>query len=343
MSGSLNSDLDAVLELTKSLWPELRGARIFITGGTGFMGCWLLDSLLHANRHFNLDIKAVVLTRDPAAFTRKFPHLAQASAIQLVQGNVLCFPEIKGKFTHLIHSATDPTVTLLEANPLLMFDTIVTGTRNALEFAKVKSVQHALFLSSGAIYGRQPPELEYLSEDWNGAPHCTEPRAVYAEGKRAAEALCSMFARQHGVPVSIARCFAFLGPYLSLDIHYAIGNFIRDAMAGGPIHVRGDGTPLRSYLYATDLTAWLWHLLLRGAPGVPYNVGSEEALSIAELAAEVGRVLGGIPFQVHGQGSPSLKPERYVPSTQRIRSSFGLTQTVSLEEGIRRTAAWHAG
>lgn len=342
MPGILNPDLDEVLGLTESLWPRLQGARLLITGGTGFMGCWLLESLLHADRRFDLGVKAVVLTRNPEAFARKAPHLAGSPVFQFVQGDVLRFPALEGEFTHLIHGATDASTRLLDENPRQMFDTIVSGTRGALEFAQRKGVGRALFLSSGAVYGRQPAEMEQVPEAWTGAPDCADPRAAYAEGKRAAETLCAVFARQHGLPVSIGRCFAFVGPYLPLDIHFAIGNFIRDAMAGGPIRVQGDGTPFRSYLYATDLTAWLWHLLLRGDPGVPFNVGSEEAISIVDLAATVCEVLGGGSVQIQAQAVPGRKPDRYVPSTERIRTRLGLSQTVSLREGIRRTAAWHA-
>jgi len=343
MPGPLTRDLDEILDLTLPLWQELRGARLLVTGGTGFMGCWLLESLLHANDRYGLGVRAVVLSRDPGAFARKVPHLAQSQVIQMVQGDVLRFPDLEGEFTHVIHGATDASTRLLEEDPRLMFDTIVSGTRGMLEFAHGKAVQRVLFLSSGAVYGRQPPELERVREDCTCAPDCGDPRSAYAEGKRAAETLCAIFTRQHGLPVSIARCFAFVGPYLPLDAHFAIGNFIRDAMGGGPIQVHGDGSPCRSYLYATDLTAWLWHLLLRGEPGVPFNVGSEEAVSIAALAGEVARILGGVPIQVHGLADPARRPERYVPSTERIRSRMGLSQTVPLVEGIRRTAAWHAG
>lgn len=343
MAGALNADLDEILSLTESLWPSLRDSRILLTGGTGFMGCWLLESLLHAERRFHLNAKVVVLTRNPSAFARKAPHLAQSPTIELVQGDVLHFPQLDGAFSHLIHGATDASARLLEEDPGLMFDTIVSGTHGALALAREKAVQRALFLSSGAVYGRQPAGLEHVPEDWLGGPDCANPRSAYAEGKRAAETLCAISARQHGVPISIARCFAFLGPYLPLDTHFAIGNFIRDAMAGGPIHVKGDGTPRRSYLYATDLTAWLWHLLLLGEPGVPFNVGSEDALSIGELAAEVGQTLGGVPAQIAETPDPARRPEWYVPSVARIRSRLGLSQTVALREGIRRTVAWHLG
>ena len=343
MPGLPTADLDAILGLSESLWSGLRGARFLITGGTGFMGCWLLESLLHANQKFDLGLHAVVLTRDPSAFARKAPHLAASPALQFVQGDVLHLPDFEGEFTHLIHGATDASTQLVAENPHLMFETIVSGTQQVLEFARHMKVDHALFLSSGAVYGRQPADLERMPETWFGGPECANATAAYAEGKRAAETLCAIFAQQHGVPISMARCFAFVGPHLPLDAHFAIGNFIRDALAGGPIQVRGDGSPLRSYLYASDLTVWLWHLLLRGNPGMAYNVGSEDAISIAELATEVSQVLGGVEVHTHGQADPTRLPERYVPSTERIRSTLGLAQTIPLREGIRRTAAWHAG
>jgi len=341
MLSSLKSDLDEVLDLTSGLWDDLRGARILVTGGTGFIGTWLLASLVHANQRHDLDLEAVVLTRNPEGFRKKIPHLADSPEIHLVPGDVCQLPALAGSFTHLIHAATDASAQLLTANPHLMFDTIVSGTRAVLEVATEKAIGSSLFLSSGAVYGRQPHDLERIPEDWNGLLDCADPRSAYAEGKRAAETLCGIHAHQHGLAISIARCFAFVGPYLPLDSHFAIGNFIGDALAGKTIRVKGDGTPYRSYLYATDLTAWLWHLLVRGESGVPFNVGSEEAVSIRELAAQVGQELNS-SFEILGQAAPHQMPERYVPSTEHIRQKLGLSQTVSLQEGIRRTARWHA-
>lgn len=340
MDWTLEADLEQILDQSAAVWPSLKGARLLITGGTGFMGCWLLESLCHANRRLGLGARAVVLTRDPASFHRKVPHLAEDPAVELLRGDILAFPEVPGAFSHVIHAATDASAHLLRTDPLRMFDTIVLGTRNVLGWASSRSVERMLFTSSGAVYGRQPADLERIPDGWPGAPDCTEAGAAYAEGKRAAENLCAIFAHQHGLPVSIARCFAFVGPYLPLDIHYAIGNFIRDALRGGPILVNGDGTPCRSYLYAADLTVWLWHLLLRGEPSVAVNVGSEDALSIAELAAEVGHVLGGVTCRILGTPEPGKRPERYVPATVRART-MGLRQTVSLREGIFRTARWY--
>lgn len=338
---SLKQDLDNVLRQAAPVWPELRGARLFITGGTGFIGCWLLESLRHADQHLDLDVQATVLTRDPQAFRRKLPHLADYPGFHFIAGDVCNFETPAGEFTHLIHAATDASAELNEKDPRRMFDTVIQGTRRTLDFAVEKAVVRVLFLSSGAVYGQQPWEMERVAEDWLGSPSCTDPRAAYAEGKRAAEMLCAIYAKQFGSKIAIARIFALLGPYLSLGIHFAAGNFIRDAMQGKPVIVNGNGLPCRSYLYASDLIVWLWHMLVRAEPGKPYNVGSDESVSIRDLAERISRVVGDGEFHVLGAPDTGWNPGRYVPDTSLIGRDLGLHRTVSLDEAIHRTALWH--
>lgn len=340
MSPNLDRDLAEVIEQVGSAWSDLKGARILITGGTGFFGCWLLESLLHANRVLGLGARAVVLTRDPSTFRTKAPELAGNPAVELLQGDVLQFSGISGECSHLIHAAVEGTDPNLQTGALKTFDSIVLGTRNVLDWASTSSLDRALFTSSGAVYGPQPPGLERIPDGWTGAPECANPRAAYAEGKRAAETLCSLFSNQSGLSITIARCFAFTGPYLPLDLQFAVGNFIRDALRGGPIVLAGDGTPCRSYLYASDLAAWLWLILLRGEPGIPINVGSEEAISIAGLAELVSRLAGGVAVQIQGTPDPSRLPERYVPETTRAKA-MGLQVNVEFEQAILRTVEWN--
>lgn len=334
----LARDLDHVLARTGGLWDELRGARLFVTGGTGFFGVWLLETFLWANDHLTLGASVVVLTRDGGAFGRKAPHLASHKAVTLQDGDVRSFSFPDGAFTHVIHAGTSSSAPV---DPLPMFETIVGGTRRALEFARHSGATRFLLTSSGAVYGRQPPELSHVGEDYNGGPDPTNPRQAYAEGKRAAEMLCGVHADGRLQP-TIARCFAFVGPHLPLDVHFAVGNFIRDALGGGPIHIAGDGTPYRSYLYAADLAIWLWTILLRGEAMRPYNVGSEAAISIAELAHAVARGFSPKPeVHVAKEASPGRPAERYVPSTARARRDLGLTTTIDLDEALTRTAGWH--
>jgi dTDP-glucose 4,6-dehydratase len=158
-----------------------------------------------------------------------------------------------------------------------------------------------------------------------------------------AEFLCATYAQKHGFEVKILRGFSFVGPYLQMDIQYAIGNFIRDAMNGGPIQVHGDGTPMRSYLYAVDLMVWLWTIFIRGQSCRIYNVGSERSVTIAELAKIVSSQLGGcIPIVIAGTRDPGAQRDRYVPDTRRAREELGLRECIDLESAIVRTAQYHS-
>ena len=336
---ALAGDLDRVLASTEALWDDLRGQRLFITGGTGFFGCWLLESFLWANDALDLGASVVVLTRRPHVFAQKAPHLAGHPALQLHQGDVRTFAYPEGEFDAVIHAATDVE---RPGDDLSLFDSIVTGTRRTLEFARNAGAKRFLLTSSGAVYGRQPADLGHLSEEYAGAPDPASRRSAYGEGKRAAEMLCALHAEDGRLEPTIARCFAFVGPYLPLDVHFAAGNFIRDGLAGGPIRIAGDGTPYRSYLYAADLAIWLWTILLRGQPLRPYNVGSDAALSIAELAALVARLFGpAMAVEVARAPVPGAMPERYVPAVGRAQVELGLRQTVPVIEALRRTIVWH--
>ena len=340
MNNPLAEDLDHVLAHTEGLWDELRGQRIFITGGTGFFGCWLLESFAWANEKLNLGAKAVVLSRNPDAFHKKAPHLASNTSIAFHAGDVRDYEFPKGSFTHVIHAATESSTRVNEENPLAMLDTIVQGTRHTLDFAVACGAKKFLLTSSGAVYGKQPSDLSHVPEDYPGAPDPLNPSSAYGEGKRAAELLCAIYHKQHGLETKIARCFAFVGPYLPLDMHFAIGNFIRDALAGGPVRVNGDGTPYRAYLYAADLAIWLWTLLMRAPACRPFNVGSDVAFTIADLARQASTLaMPRAEVQIAKQPIPNAPTLRYVPAIKRAVDQLGLKVRVSLREAIRRTAA----
>lgn len=341
MPNSLAADLDHVLLHTDGLWEDLRGQRLFVTGGTGFFGCWLLESFLWASERLKLGAEMTVLTRSPEAFAQKAPHLARHPSITLQAGDVCTFMFPDGQFSHILHCATEASAALNRDDPLGMIETVTTGTRRALEFASLCGASRLLLASSGAIYGAQPPGLSHVPEDYPGAPDCGRAASAYAEGKRLAELFGAIYAEKHGLNVLVARGFAFVGPYLPLDTHFAVGNFLRDGLAGGPIKVGGDGTPFRSYLYAADLTIWLWTILLRGTPGRAYNVGSEDAKSIAEIADAVASCFSpALPVRIGKTPIPGAAASRYVPLTQLAYSELGLETWIRLEEALSRTLRW---
>ena len=342
MPNPLARDLDHVLAHTESVWEDLRGERIFITGGTGFFGCWLLESFVWANERLGLNASAVVLTRNPVGFRAKAPHLAENPAIDLELGDVRLFGFPEGEFPIVIHAATEAYFEPSQPQPLSVFDPDTEGTRRVLEFACSHGVKRFLLTSSGAVYGKQPANITHIPEDDRRAPATTDTTTAYGHGKRASEFMCAMYARQYGFCAAIARCFAFVGPYLPLDANYAVGNFIRDALAGGPILVHGDGTPFRSYLYAADLAIWLWTILMKGESCRPYNVGGEQAISIAELARLVAtETVPGIDIRIAQQATIGAHPSRYVPSVRRAETDLGLRVWTSTEEGIRRMWSWN--
>ena len=344
MAGNiLEQDLEYVLAETQSLWEDLRGNHIFISGGTGFFGCWLLESFVWADDHLNLGASAVVLTRNPVAFRRKAPHLASHSSIRLQAGDVRSFDFPAGQFRFVIHAATDANAQIALDAPLEALHTIIEGTRRMLEFARHCGATKLLFTSSGAVYGKQPSEITHLPETFLGGPDPVDLRSVYGESKRLAELLCTLYSARYGMECKIARGFAFAGPYLPTDGHFAFGSFLSDALQGNLIRVNGDGTPCRSYLYAADLAIWLWTILFRGENCRPYNVGSEHAVNIAELANRIVRTLNpGLKVEIARDPVPGQLPQHYVPSTRRAQSELGLLERIDLSETIVRTARWHS-
>ena len=334
-------DLDHILTHTRDLWPKIASKRIFLTGGTGFFGHWLLESFLHANTALALQAQATVLTRNAARFHTNSPHIAGNPAINLLEGDIRTFPFPSDPHQFILHAATDSGGQQTQRPAYELAESILEGTRRTLQFALATGAMRLLFTSSGAVYGRNLTGLTYIPETHPTAPDPLNLSSSYDESKRMAEHLCIAYAHNTPLQVSIARCFAFVGPHLPLDAHFAIGNFIRDAIAKTPIEIKGDGTPLRSYLYAADLAVWLWTMLFTAPPNQAFNVGSEDDHSIADLAHQTVATLSPtLPIRIHGTPT-TTSPSTYVPSTKKAADLLHLHQHVSLRESIRRTARWH--
>jgi dTDP-glucose 4,6-dehydratase len=181
-----------------------------------------------------------------------------------------------------------------------------------------------------------------MPESYLGGPDSTDPRAVYAEGKRIGETRCACATRALGLEAVIARAFAFVGPHLPVDRHFAVGNFVRDALARRPIVVLGDGTAIRSYQYAADMAVWLWALLVRGTAGRAYNVGASNEINIGDLArliAHLAETRAGV--DIRKTPTAGARVDRYVPDVRLGKETLGLEESISIEDGIERTLRWH--
>ena len=332
-------DLDAVIAQVGPALAELDGASIFVTGGTGFFGRWLLALLARARTSLRLDLAITVLSRDPDAFAVASPDLARRDGVRLIAGDIRSFAFPDGHFTHVVHAATD-TSAAADRDPMTLIATITEGTRRVLDFSASAGVNRFLYVSSGAIYGRQPPELAAIPEDHAGACDPLDPRSAYGQAKRLAEQMCAIASDRTGMSAIIARAFAFVGPGLPLDGHFAIGK----------LHPRRRGRPAD-------------HRVRRraAAPLLPLHGGSRGLASDAPRARRVrhglqrrlgprdqhrrsgrsGRV--GVPSSrgvaIRGVASPRERARsRYVPSIDRARRDLGLDVWTPLDEAIRRTA-----
>lgn len=329
-------EVDEVVDASVDDFTALRGARILLTGGTGFIGDWLTTCLLRADDRLRLGLRIALLTRRPDCLPAR---VSGHAAVDVVAGDVRRLPAI-GAPDLVIHAAASSSATygVGDGEPRAMASTIVAGAESVLTAARGARV---LFLSSGAVYG---PTSGPVAEDDLSAPNPMEPATAYAQAKRLAETMCAAATAAGDASVVVARLFAFVGPGLPLDAHFAAGNLIGDVLAGRPLVVTGDGHAVRSYLYAADLVSWSMALLARGAAGRAYNVGSPEAVTIRELAGIVaGLASPAPPVHVLGQPTPGAPPHVYLPSVDRAVAELGVRVSTPLPLALARTLAWHRG
>jgi len=335
----LSEDLENICHGIVPIWSRLDRSRLFLTGGTGFFGRWLLRSLRHARDHYGIDTQAVVLTRDPEAFEKAAPEIFYCDRFTFVRGDINNFEFPQESFDYIIHAAADSSDRILKNDPITMCKSIVNGIQRVLDLACQSPSARLLFVSSGASYGGAHPTREMIPEYWSGRPiDLLDIKRAYAETKRLSEMLCTVYGHQKNLHTTIARCFSFVGPGLPLNANYAIGNFIGDVLDGKQILIKGSGLEKRSYLYTSDLVVWLLTLLVQGQKSSVINVGSDNAYSIFEVADTVSRVLGGKGVEQSAEAKTACIQEGYVPSVEVAHDQYGLRQTVNLDEGVRRTA-----
>jgi dTDP-glucose 4,6-dehydratase len=334
-------DLDFIVSILNGHINKLKNSNLFLTGGTGIIGKWLIETLCFLNEKFNLKMNIYVLTRDKNKFLNSYPLFKYFNDIIFLEGNITDIklsPDLRPDY--IIHGATESTFNLT-GNPLYMSRVIIKGTFNILDFSIKVKPKGILFLTSGAVYGKHCKN--FFVEEHLGKINFLEPYSAYAFGKQIMEHLAELYFYTYNLPIKIARIFSLVGPHLPLSSHFAIGNFIRDAIKGGPIFIKGDGRPIRSYLYLRDLTIWLLIILFEGKNGLPYNVGSEEAISIKELATLIAHSIKEkeIDIIIEKKQTFSSAGDVYVPSIKRAKK-LGLKVYTSLEESINKTIAFYS-
>lgn len=334
------------LAITQSIPSDLKlvvNSNLLITGASGFVGKWLTLSWLYARQELNGNGRLMVVARNVGELRQLCPIYGATSEVFYIESDIRDF-EIPSEFTpqYVIHAATPASESLNNQQPEEMLSIIVEGQRKILYESIRSGVENFLFLSSGAVYGKQPLEVAFVSEDFSGGPLPTDTRSAYHEGKRVAELMGNIHAANNKISFVSGRLFTFLAPYLPLNSHFAAGNFLLDGMTGRDISVRSDGQSVRSYQYGSDLCVFLWSLLTRGRSGEAYNVGSNQAVSISSLANQIKSTLSTMSkVEILGE-TDSATHTRYVPSIEKIKTELSVSNTIDLQTSISRTANWYA-
>lgn len=309
---------------------KLDNSNILITGGTGLFGKSILNFLLHIRKYYNFNV--TILTRDKYSFLLDNP-IYNTDFISFINGDIRNFNCDK-EYDYIIHAATPASEKLEKENPLEMYSIILDGTKNIIKIANNMSVKKLLFTSSGAIYGEQYESIKSFQETYYG-----NPTTFYGKAKKVSEELFL----ESNINVSIARCFAFVGPYLNLNIHFAIGNFISDVIKNNNIIIKGDGRPLRSYLYTADLIIWLFTMLLNSNDKSIYNVGSSYEISIYDLARKVSNLVSDYSGNIKVLTKPNYNypTPKYIPNNSKIIEELKVKENYALDESIKRTIEWN--
>lgn len=360
-----DEDLDIV---TGELETELRrmsGARLLITGGAGFLGYYLVQVPLRWNdRHPDGPPIAVTVydnwirgVPDWLGGLEGRPDLT-VETFDLREPLPAAFdPDAPDGFAWIIHAAGIATPQYYRAHPLATMDANITGLRNLLDYARARiaaghPVGGFLFYSSSEIYGDPDAAAIPTPESYRGFVSCTGPRACYDESKRYGETLCVVFAQQYGVPVRMARPFNNFGPGMKITDGRVVADLCRDVLAGRNPALMSDGSPTRTFCYASDAITGYYRALLLGGDGEPYNVGTAtpevSMRELAEAMARLGRELFGRDLRVDHRASVEAdylvdNPNRRCPDTTKSREQIGYSARVGFEEGLRRTLLWYAG
>jgi nucleoside-diphosphate-sugar epimerase len=342
-SDIIRQDCDHIAHGSTHLLNPLKNSCMLITGGTGFMGTWLAEMVSYLNDAHDFHIRLMLLSSRASNFTARVPQIALRSDVKLIERDIRNLRDLAEDVNWVIHAAANPDSRHHASDPQRTVEVIVNGTSSVLEYAtRLPDLRMFLNVSSGNVYGAQPWDLSGLSEDSFGGLDCSSLNATYAEAKRIGETLCTIYRNQHRLPLVNARPFAFIGPYQLLDRPWAINNFIRDSLRGGPIRILGDGETVRSYMYPADMAWWILNILVRGRTGSSYNIGSPQGVTLNQLAEKIATKFPHPPKILSGLSSDErMKRTKFVPDISLAQKSLGLKLKVDLDTAIQRTIQWN--
>jgi dTDP-glucose 4,6-dehydratase len=320
----------------------LKDQTILITGGTGFMGKWLTEMIAYINDLEGFNVKLYLLSRDVQRFKNEVPHLVEKAFVHLIEQDVKNVHDLPQDINYIIHAAGSPDNRDHVSQPIRTVETFFKGTQAVLDAAsRLPDLKKIVHISSHQVYGINDTGI-LMNEKFAGKVELNGINSIYGESKRISETLCSIYRNQFKLPIVICRPFAFIGPYQDLEKPWAINNFIRDGILGGPIRIIGNGLTIRSYLYASDMAYWIIKTLIKGNPGESFNIGSNLAISLNELANLVKNSFNNNVEIVSKSSKESYQNlSKLVPDTTNIINKIEVEENYTINDAINKTIVWN--
>jgi dTDP-glucose 4,6-dehydratase len=314
----------------------MANSRIFITGGSGFVGTWITSALMEANQKFALNLQLTITTRNQFLATQKL-NFKPSDKVDFLEHDVRKpFPDDIGAFDFYIHGSTPSTKETGNSNPELVVESSTIGMKNLLELIGRSSVTPTVMhLSSGAVYGNPSLKVKpvHESEEINIDTSTITP---YMFAKIETEKIICSATENSMIHGTNPRLFAFAGPYIALEEHFAVGNFLRDRLMNQKITIRGNPQTTRSYMYPTDMCHWLLTLLVNPTLDT-IHIGSNTSVTMDKLAKTINASTHGTDIIYEGLGSQA---SCYVPKTSKTMDYLNVFQKVNIEEAILRWWKW---
>jgi nucleoside-diphosphate-sugar epimerase len=339
---SVHADANAVLQGRTKLLEPLRGKHLYVTGGTGFLGCWLLELLKVLSETYSFNTSVTVMSRNSSGFINRWPHFAGQEWLRFEDGDIRHLSEIPLSINYVIHAAALTDRRDFSSQATAVAETNVFGTSRMLRACeRLENLEKISLISSGLIYGNQSNDVPCIDENYLGTRSLPSGVSLYAESKRMSEAFANAAIVESKMPIAILRPFAFVGPYQSLDSPWAITDFIRDCIHGGPIMIMGDGLTVRSIMYASDFAYAVLAVTASGQERSVYNIGSNEGVELLSLANQIANCFIPKPEIQTRVGQVVHQRNRLVPDTRAIEKDLGIKLTVTLSDAIRKSVDWH--
>lgn len=353
----IESDLEFICTQLDQEFGQMANKQLLIIGGAGFLGYYLVQSVLHWNKtRSGKTIQLTVYDNYMRGIPEWLSALEVDPTLTLTKHDITDpLPEDMDDFDFIIHAASIASPIYYRQYPIETMDANVNGLRTLLDYCverkeNGKPVEGFLFYSTSEIYGDPTPENIPTPETYRGNVSCTGPRACYDESKRYGETLCVNFAQQHDIPVKIARPFNNFGPGLKISDRRVLPDFARDVLNGRDIVMLSDGAPTRTFCYIADSICGYYKVLVNGRPGEAYNIGTEDpeismrtlAEMVVEKAAALFGYTGKAVFQVSEDKDYLVdNPNRRCPIIDKARSELGYDPKVSVGEGLEKALIWY--